>query len=378
MRREDENGAAAGSGRDAESEGGMTALERLAKRFPAGAVSVAALRRVTERYPMRLTPYLLSRLGEPGGPLWRQFVPDLREVEDAGKPAGPASPLADDPLAEERQMPTPGLIHRYPDRVVFLVSDRCAAYCRFCMRKRRVGKSPVVPDAVIERGLDYIRRTGAIRDVILSGGDPLLLPDRRLDAILAELRAIPHVETVRVHTRIPGVLPSRVTPALVALLARHRPLFVNIHVNHPAELTPEMAGACARLADAGIPLGSQTVLLAGVNDDVAVLRDLFRGLLRLRVRPYYLHQADLVRGTRHFHTPLERSLALLEGLRGHVSGMAVPQFMVDLPGGAGKIPLLPGYVLDRGAEVWRVRAWDGAVVAYPVENSPEPNPRILS
>jgi len=311
---------------------------------------------VAARYPMRITRHYLGLIGGVGDPIWRQCVPDPMELQD-----GVSLP---DPLNEGGLSPVPGLIHRYPDRVVWLVSNSCAVYCRFCMRKRQVGCCGIEGTLAEQSApLDYIRDTGTIRDVILSGGDPLLLDDDRLDDILASLRAIPHVEIIRIGTRVPVTLPERITPKLCKLLQRYHPIYVNTHFNHPRELTPQSRLACAMLADAGIPLGNQTVLMEGVNDDPAVMADLFRGLLAMRVRPYYLHQMDLVRGTRHFRTTVERGLEIMASLRGFVSGMAVPYYVVDLPEGKGKVPLLPGY--ERGADgAFRLTTYSGEVVAY--------------
>jgi lysine 2,3-aminomutase len=299
-------------------------------RLQAPALSAVAL-----RYPMRITPYYLSLIGEPGDAIWRQCVPDPAEMEDDCQ-----SP---DPLDEERLSPVPGLIHRYPDRVVWIVSSACAVYCRFCMRKRGVGCSDMIP-AAQEEAIAYIASTPQIRDVILSGGDPLLLSDDRLDAILSALRKIPHVEIVRIGTRVPVTLPERITAKLVRMLKRHHPLFINTHFNHPREITEHSAKACARLADAGIPLGNQSVLLKGVNDDPLVMRQLMQRLLSIRVRPYYIHQMDLVKGTAHFRTGVAQGVAVMEALRGHTSGLATPHYMIDLPGGKGKVEIPCGQV----------------------------------
>lgn len=291
---------------------------------------------VARRYPFRVSRHLLGLLREPGDPLWRQVVPDPRELEDA---------LGwEDPLAEETLSPVPHLVHRYPDRVLWLVSRECAVLCRFCTRKRRWQNRGSLSAPELQAGLDYIRGHREIRDVLLSGGDPLMLSVEQLGSILASLRSIPHVEIIRIGTRVPVAAPQRITLALARLLARHHPLYVNIHFNHPVEVTAESAKACTRLADAGIPLGSQTVLLKDVNDDSAVLADLFKQLLRLRVRPYYLLQMDLMRSTAHFRTPLISGLQIIQALRNRISGLAVPQLLLDLPGGHGKIPLVPRYV----------------------------------
>lgn len=296
---------------------------------------------VASVYPFRVSPAYAALIREAGDAVWRQCVPDRRELED-----GEQCP---DPLAEGVLSPVPGLIHRYPDRVVLLVSNRCPVYCRFCMRKRHVGEGDEPPSrAVLERAFRYIGATPAVRDVILSGGDPLMLEDDSLSHILRSLRAIGHVSIIRIGTRMPVTLPERITPRLCALLKEFHPLYINTHFNHPAEITPASAAACALLADAGIPLGNQAVLLRGVNDDVEVMRELMSSLLALRVRPYYIHQMDLVRGTAHFRTPVAVGLEIVRALRGHVSGLAVPAYVIDLPEGKGKVPLLPDKVRRRG------------------------------
>ncbi len=294
-----------------------------------------ALRTVTGRYPMRINPYYLSLIRSPDDPLGKQAIPDVRELEKTLTEA--------DPLAEEPQSPVPGLIHRYPDRVVFLVSNACAMFCRYCMRKRNIrqGETGHRAERDLERGIRYISDTPEIRDVILSGGDPLLLSTDRLAGILKQVRAIGHVETIRIHTRVPCTLPFRITGPLVAELKKHHPLYINTHFNHPDEITPEAALACARLADAGIPLGCQTVLLKGVNDRPEVMAALMRKLVKIRVRPYYIHHPDPVAGTAHFRPTLETGFTVMRALRGHLSGLCVPHYMVDLPGGKGKMPVLP-------------------------------------
>jgi lysine 2,3-aminomutase len=297
------------------------------------------LRDVIARYPMRINPYYLSLIKNPDGPLGLQAIPDIRELS--------GDLTNGDPLSEEPQSPVPGLIHRYPDRVVFLVSSACAMYCRYCMRKRNIPDAstvfPVIlPEAEnrIELGLRYIENTPAVRDVILSGGDPLLLETRVLSEILTRLRRIGHVETIRIHTRVPCTLPFRITRNLVSELKKHHPLYINTHFNHPDEITPQAEEACARLADAGIPLGCQTVLLKGVNDEPSVMAGLMRKLVRIRVKPYYIHHPDPVAGTSHFRPTLETGLAVIQSLRGHISGLCVPHYMIDLPGGKGKLPIL--------------------------------------
>ncbi|BBO69320.1 lysine 2,3-aminomutase [Desulfosarcina alkanivorans] len=311
---------------------------------------------VIRDFPVRINPYYLSLIRQPGDPMWRQAVPDPVELADT---AGSA-----DPLCEEARSPVPGLIHRYPDRAVFLVSDRCAMHCRFCMRKRRVGG--VSRNDRIAAGIDTIRRTPDIAEVVLSGGDPLMLDDDRLARLLDQIRRINHVRLVRIHSRMPCTLPHRITDNLVHVLKAFQPIYLNTHFNHPGEITERSSAACVRLADAGIPLGCQTVLLKGVNDDPAVMRRLMRGLLAIRVRPYYLHQLDRVRGTGHFHVPVATGLQIMDALRGHLSGMGVPHYMVDLPGGGGKIPLTPNYVVDKHPGRWTIRNFEGRHFNYPV------------
>lgn len=325
-------------------------LAELAHRFK---TDLTHLEQVSALYPCRISSYYAGLITAPHDPIWKQCVPSLEELNDTDQQP--------DPLDEERLSPVPGLIHRYPDRAVLLVSNRCATYCRFCMRKRKVGCSGGETD--LPAACDYIAATPQLRDIILSGGDPLMLPDDELHQILSALRRIPHVEIIRIGSRIPVANPSRITPELCRMLAEHHPLYLNTHFNHPQELTPEAARACSLLADAGIQLGNQTVLLKGVNDDGLTLQKLLTGLLRLRVRPYYLHQMDLVRGTAHFRTPLERGRELIGELRGKVSGMAIPHFVIDLPGGKGKVPVLPD-TLQRDGEAWQVQTNSGKWVRY--------------
>ena len=319
----------------------ITEPEHLFARFGIGPGDAD---RVTEIYPMRVNPYYLSLIKHPGDALWRQAVPDALELDD--------TVCMQDPLNEENLSPVPNLVHKYPDRALFLVNNQCALYCRFCTRKRKVGTNKMhVSMETINSGLDYLRQTSAIKDVLVSGGDPLLLDDNRLDYILSSLRAIKHVEIIRIGSRVPCTLPMRVTKKLAATIKRYHPIYINTHFNHPDEITPEAATACNRLADAGIPLGSQTVLLKGVNDDAEIIKQLMYKLLRIRVKPYYLFQTDMTQGTDHFRTPIAKGLEIMQALIGHISGMAVPTFAVDAPGGGGKIPLLPDYVEQLGSQL---------------------------
>lgn len=325
-------------------------LLELAERF---SVDPAPLEQAAARYPFRITRYYAGLIEQPGDPIWRQAVPALDELHDDRQ--------VDDPLDEERLSPVPGLIHRYPDRVVLLLSNRCAVYCRFCMRKRQVGCGTERIDTAA--ALNYLAARPAIHDVLLSGGDPLLLPLEQVHTLLSALRAIPHLEVIRIGSRVPVTDPGLITPELCRMLAGHRPLYLHTHFNHPRELTAESARACDLLADAGVVLGNQTVLLRGVNDDAATLTALCRGLLRMRVRPYYLHQMDLVRGTAHFRTGLAEGMRLIGVLRGRVSGMAIPHFVVDLPGGKGKVPLLE-QTAQCTADGWLIRTASGETVSY--------------
>ncbi len=316
-----------------------------------------SLQTVTATFPLRINPYYLQLIEQPGDPIWRQAVPDLRELSD---------PVCiSDPLGEEDLSPVPNLVHKYPDRVLLLVTNQCAMYCRFCTRKRKVGTSKMaIAPADLDEAIRYLRQTPLVREVLISGGDPLLLSDERLDKLLSRLRSIPTIEVIRIGTRVPCTLPQRVTPRLAALLGKHHPLYINTHFNHPRELTPEAARACGLLANNGIPLGCQTVLLKGVNDDAATLRQLFLGLLKIRVRPYYLFQGDLTRGTNHFRTPTSQGITIMRQLIGHISGMAVPTFALDSPGGKGKIPLTPNYILDQGTDL-SFRNYLGETCIYP-------------
>jgi lysine 2,3-aminomutase len=307
-----------------------------------------------------VTPYFISLIHpeDPNDPVRKQVIPTDAEVV-------PFTSMMEDSLAEDRHSPVPGLVHRYPDRVLMLVTTQCASYCRYCTRSRIVGD----PTATFSRNefemqLEYIKRTPQVRDVLLSGGDPLVLAPKILEEILTRLREIPHVEIVRIGSRVPVFMPMRITQELCDMLEKFHPLWLNIHVNHPNEITQELADATNRLAKAGIPLGNQSVLLAGVNDCVHIQRKLVQDLVRIRVRPYYLYQADLVEGGGHFRTAVAKGIEILEGLRGHTSGYAVPQFIVDGPGGGGKIPLAPNYLLSYSDHKVVIRNYEGYVTTY--------------
>ena len=322
----------------------------------------SALTQQAQTLPVAVTPYYLSLVDpeSPSDPIRRTVIPvDAELLHSPGED--------EDPLGEDHQSPVPCLVHRYPDRVLFLVTRFCSTYCRFCTRSRLVGHRAGAPFdlAEWEQAIQYIASAPAVRDVLISGGDPLTLADEKLDWLLSRLRAIPHVEIIRLGTKVPAVLPQRVTPTLVRMLRRHHPLWLSLHFTHPDELTPETALACTRLADAGIPLGSQTVLMAGINDNVETMKRLVHGLLKIRVRPYYLYQCDPIVGSAHFRTPIEKGLEIIEGLRGHTSGYAVPHYVIDAPGGGGKIPLLPDYFVGRDNGDVVLRNYQGKLFRYP-------------
>lgn len=320
-----------------------------------------ALLQARSMLPVAITPYYASLLArdDPDQPLRRTVVPQTGEfLRSPGE--------ADDPLGEDGHSPVPGLVHRYPDRVLLLALDFCSTYCRYCTRSRVVGHGEIMPNqARLEAALDYIRRTPTVRDVLVSGGDPLALSEDRLDWILTSLRKIPHVEFVRLGTKMPAVLPQRITPQLCRMLRKHHPLWMSLHFQHPDECTPEAYVACTRLADAGIPLGSQTVLLKGVNDDVETMKELIHRLLLMRVRPYYLFQCDPISGSAHLRTPVAKGLEIIRGLRGHTTGYAVPTYVIDLPGGGGKVPLQPEYLIGREGDDLVFRNFEGETFRYP-------------
>lgn len=318
----------------------------------------AGLAAVAARYAVAVPALLARTIAAAGAPLARQFVPDAREL--ATKPAERADPIGDAPHS-----PVKGIVHRYPDRVLLMPTLTCAVYCRFCFRRETVGSGAGMTPAEMETALEYIRRTPAIWEVILTGGDPLVLSPRRISAVIMALNAIDHVKVIRIHTRVPVAEPARLDAALIeALKSTGKALYVAIHCNHAAELTPDVTAACARLADAGIPLVSQSVLLAGVNDTTEDLENLFRALTAARIKPYYLHQLDYAPGTSHFRVPLERGLALVRALRARVSGLALPTYMLDIPGGAGKVPA-GEYISPEGDGTYLVRDPAGNTHAYP-------------
>ena len=316
----------------------IASLQQLVEKFgPEQFPDLDRLQQAIENFELRISPAMVDLIKAPGDPIWRQYVPDLQELDVVdGVP---------DSLNEEADSPVPNITHRYPDRALFLVSPVCAAYCRFCTRRRKVGDPEKIPMSQFESAFQYLAEHSEIRDVILSGGDPLLLSDRRLDQILSRLRQIQHLEIIRIGSRVPCHLPERITPELCDTLKRYHPLYINTHFNHPDELTPAAVKGLGMLADAGVPLGCQTVLLKGVNDDADVMKELMQRLLAARVRPYYIYMCDQVAGAEHFKTSVETGLEIIKALRGWTSGLAVPHFVIDAPGGGGNIPLLPEYVV---------------------------------
>lgn len=317
--------------------------------------------RIVDKFPMAITPYYLSLIDPEAmalDPVFKQCFPQVAELDIC------ASDMAD-PLSEDKDSPVPGITHRYPDRVLFLVSNTCAMYCRHCTRKRRVGDADSIPERdQLVQGIDYIRQHPEVRDVLLSGGDPLLLSTDYLDWILTEIRQIPHVEIIRIGSRVPVVLPYRINARLVAMLKRHHPLWLNTHFNHPCELTSSSQRALAMLADAGIPLGNQSVLLAGVNDCPRIMRALVQKLVRHRVRPYYMYQCDLAEGLTHFRTPIGKGIEIMESLIGHTSGLCVPTYVIDAPGGGGKIPVMPNYLVSWSTHKVILRNFEGVITTY--------------
>ncbi|MGQ9858054.1 MAG: KamA family radical SAM protein [Thermodesulfobacteriota bacterium] len=340
----------------------ITRLEELERVLRLSQEERSAISAGRDCLPLAITPYYTGLLDpmDPEHPIRRTVVPNIMERQRS-------QGEAEDPLDEEKDSPVQGLVHRYPDRVLLLVTGFCSTYCRYCTRSRMVGHSGGVgvEKRQWEKAISYIEATPSVRDVLLSGGDALTLPDEALEWLLGRLRKIPHVEFLRIGTKVPAVLPQRITPGLTKVLRRFHPLWLSIHFTHPEELTPEVAQACERLADAGLPLGSQTVLLKGVNDDLETMKKLFHGLLRLRVKPYYLYQCDPIVGSAHFRTPVSRGLEIISALRGHTTGYAVPTYVIDAPGGGGKVPLLPQYVVGRDGDDLLLVNYRGHIYRYP-------------
>ncbi|MGD2066203.1 MAG: lysine 2,3-aminomutase [Candidatus Bathyarchaeota archaeon] len=326
-------------------------------------------KKTISKFPMNITPYFASLIDKENyqnDPIFKQAFPNPAELKVSRYDML-------DPLHEDKDSPVEGITHRYPDRVLFLISNRCSMYCRHCTRKRKVGDSDHIPSKEqILKGISYIKNNRQVRDILLSGGDPLMLSDDYLDWILTELRKIPHVEIIRIGSRMPVVLPYRITNALVRMLKKHHPLWLNTHFNHPRELTQSAREALRRLADAGIPLGNQSVLLAGVNDCPRIIKKLNQKLVQNRVRPYYLFQCDLSEGLSHFRTPIGKGIEIIESLRGHTTGFAVPTYVVDAPGGGGKIPIMPNYLISYSTNKVVLRNYEGIITTYHEPDTYEP------
>ncbi|MGH7476495.1 MAG: KamA family radical SAM protein [Longimicrobiales bacterium] len=336
----------------------VVTVDDLVARFGEQHIDRKEVQAAIDTFNLRITPAALAMIRQVGDQAWTQYVPTAQEniVEDG----------IVDSLSEDRDSPVPNLTHRYPDRVLFLVSPVCATYCRFCTRRRKVGDPEKIPLNQFDSAFAYLREHTEVRDVILSGGDPFMLSDRRIEYFLRTLREIPHIEVIRIHTRMPSHLPERITPELCDIVRRHHPVFINVHFNHPDELTPAAETALAMLADAGAPLGCQTVLLKGVNDDPAIMKLLMQRLVRARVRPYYIYQADVVAGGEHFRTSIQKGLEIVRAIRGWTSGLCVPHFVIDAPGGGGKIPILPEYVQAITDDEIVLRNYEGKEFRYPV------------
>ena len=336
----------------------LTTVDELIERFGVENIDRAAVEQAIDKFNLRITPAALAQIKKPGDPFWTQYVPDPQENEIVDGMV--------DSLDEDGDSPVPNLTHRYPDRVLFLVSPVCATYCRFCTRRRKVGDPEKIPLNQFDGAFKYLREHTEVRDIILSGGDPFMLSDRRIEFFLKTLRSIPHLEIIRIHTRMPSHLPQRITQELCDIVRKYHPVYINVHFNHPDELTPEAIKALNLLADSGAPLGSQTVLLKDVNDDPAIMKELMQKLLKCRVKPYYIYQADVVAGGEHFRTSVEKGLEIIRALRGWTSGLAVPHFVIDAPGGGGKIPLLPEYVESLTDQEIVLRNYAGEVFRYPI------------
>ena len=335
-------------------------LEDLKKYISLTAEEEEGVKKTLTTLRMAITPYYLSLINpdDPHDPVRKQCIPTGAETNQA------AADLLD-PLHEDEDSPTPGLTHRYPDRVLFLITDMCSMYCRHCTRRRFAGQTDNECGADrIEKALEYIEKTESVRDVLLSGGDALMVADKKLEYIISRLRAIPHVEIIRLGTRTPVVCPQRITPELCEMLKKYHPVWLNTHFNHPNEVTPESSRACEMLANAGVPLGNQSVLLRGINDCVHVMKHLVQELVKIRVRPYYIYQCDLSMGLEHFRTPVSKGIEIIEGLRGHTSGYCVPTFVVDAPGGGGKTPVMPQYVISQAPGKVVLRNFEGVITTY--------------
>jgi lysine 2,3-aminomutase len=348
-------------------ENRIDSVEKLKKVINVTEEEEEIINKVLEKFRMGITPYYAAHMDkdDPRDPIRMQAVPTFAETHVS------AADMVD-PLHEDEDSPAPGLTHRYPDRVLFLITDQCSMYCRHCTRRRFAGQSDdEVGMENINKCIDYIRNTPQVRDVLLSGGDCLLVSDQKLEYIISKLREIPHVEIVRLGSRTPVVLPQRITDDLVNMLKKYHPIWLNTHFNHPKEFTPESMEALRKLADAGIPLGNQSVLLRGVNDCPHIMRDLVHKLVMNRVRPYYIYQCDLSLGIEHFRTPVAKGIEIMESLRGHTSGFCVPTFVVDAPGGGGKTPVMPNYVLSQSADKVILRNYEGVITTYTEPQLPE-------
>ena len=335
-------------------------LEDLKKYIPLTQEEEEGVKKCLGTLRMAITPYYLSLIdpNDPHDPIRKQAIPTGSEVHKSS-----ADLL--DPLHEDGDSPVPGLTHRYPDRVLLLITDQCSMYCRHCTRRRFAGQhDKALPMSQIDKAIEYIRNTPQVRDVLLSGGDALLVSDDKLEYIIKKLREIPHVEIIRIGSRIPVVLPQRITEDLVNMLKKYHPIWLNTHFNHPNEITEDSKMACERMANAGIPLGNQSVLLKGVNDCVHVMKTLVQDLVKIRVRPYYIYQCDLSMGLEHFRTPVSKGIEIIEGLRGHTSGYCVPTFVVDAPGGGGKTPVMPNYVISQSGNKVILRNFEGVITTY--------------
>jgi len=335
-------------------------VDELKKKLSISVGEEKAVSECLQELRMAITPYYLSLIDpdNPSDVVRKQAIPTPKELEN-----GEDDIL--DPLHEDTDSPVPGLTHRYPDRVLLLVTDQCSMYCRYCTRRRFAGHSDCpMSGENIKKAIEYIRKSPEVRDVLISGGDPFTLSDERLERIISEIRAIPHVEIIRIGTRTPAVMPQRITPDLVKMLSKYHPLWINVHFSHPNEITNESRKACMMMADAGIPLGNQSVLLAGINDKIHIMKELVHELVKMRVRPYYIYQCDLSRGIGHFRTPVAVGIEIIEGLRGHTSGFCVPTFVVDAPGGGGKIPVMPNYIISQGYERMILRNFEGMITTY--------------
>ncbi len=360
----------------------LTTLDDLERYLDLTLDERAGALHANKKLALAITPYFFNLIdpSDQNDPIRQQVIPKKGETAVA-----PEELL--DPVGEEGTSPVPGIVHRYPDRVLFLVTDRCAAYCRYCTRSRLVSNAQDYnfhPE--YESGLEYIRQHPEVRDVLLSGGDPLLLSDKKLDHILGELRKIPHVEFIRIGSRIPVFLPQRITPELCEIFKKHGPIWMSIHVNHPTECTQTLKDACERLAYAGVPLGNQSVLLRGVNDSAETMKALVHRLLMMRVRPYYLYQCDLITGSAHLRTDPRKGIEIIQALRGHTTGYAIPQFVIDAPGGGGKVPINPDYIKEITEDAIVMRNFQGEEYSYPLvaqagakldKNAPEPVPLLV-